>query len=87
MQDLGGVEEKRKRQVRISPTCLFVTDCERVADALLGVASALFAVSLAGQRFFRALLFARLQVERMPLDFLDDVFLLHLALKAAQRAF
>ena len=47
----------------------------------------LLAIALAGKRFFHALLFARLQVEGMTLHFLDDVFRLDLALKAAQRIF
>jgi hypothetical protein len=43
------------------------------------------AIALACQRFLHSLLFARFQVERMALNFLDDVFSLHLALEAAQR--
>jgi hypothetical protein len=46
-----------------------------------------FAAALACQRFFNALLFARLQVERVTLHFLDNVFLLHLAFEAAQSVF
>ncbi len=45
----------------------------------------LLAIALACQRFLDALLLAGLQIERVALDFLDDVFLLHLALEAAQR--
>jgi len=44
----------------------------------------LLAITLAGERFFDALLFARLQVKGMTLYFLDDVFGLHLALETAQ---
>jgi hypothetical protein len=44
-----------------------------------------FPAALARQRFFDALLFARLQVEGVTLDLLDNVFLLHFALEAAQR--
>jgi len=47
----------------------------------------LLAVALAGQGFLHALLFTRLQVEGMTLYFLDNVFLLHLALKTAQGIF
>jgi len=43
------------------------------------------AIPLACQRFFRPLLFAGFQIEGMALDFLDDVFLLHLAFEAAER--
>ena len=53
----------------------------------LDIASAFFAVALAREGFFRALLLARLQVEGMSFDFLDDVFLLDFALETAQRAF
>ena len=42
------------------------------------------AAALASERFFNALLFAGLQVVGVTLDLLDDVFLLHLPLKAAQ---
>jgi hypothetical protein len=45
----------------------------------------LLAIALAGKRFFHALLFTRFQVKRVTLDFLDDVFRLHLALEAPQR--
>jgi hypothetical protein len=44
----------------------------------------LLAITFASERFFYALLLAWLQIKRVALDFLDDVFSLHLALKAAQ---
>ena len=44
----------------------------------------LLAGSLASQRSLHALLLAGLQVKGVALDLLDNVFLLHLALKAAQ---
>src|SRR5207247_2500854 len=44
----------------------------------------LLAIALARQRFLHALLFTWFQVERVTLDFLDNVFGLHLALKAPQ---
>src|SRR5207237_2145619 len=40
--------------------------------------------ALPRQRFFHTLLFAGLQVKGVTLDLLDDVFLLHLALKTPQ---
>ncbi len=43
--------------------------------------------ALAGQCFFHPLLLAWLQVKGVTLDLLDDVFLLHFALKATQRIF
>ena len=43
-----------------------------------------FAAAFASERFFDALLFAGLQVKGVPLNLLDDVFLLHLALKTPQ---
>ena len=42
------------------------------------------ASSLASQRCLHALLLAGLQVKGMTLDFLDNVFLLHLALESPQ---
>jgi hypothetical protein len=44
----------------------------------------LLAITLTSERFFYALLFARLQIKRVALNFLDNVFGLHLALKAPQ---
>jgi len=44
----------------------------------------LLAQSLPRKRFFRPALLAGFHVEAVLLDFLDDVFLLHLALKAPQ---
>ena len=47
----------------------------------------LLATPLARQRLLRATLVSRFQIERVLLDVLDDVFLLHFALEAAQCAF
>src|SRR6202020_771855 len=44
----------------------------------------LLAITLASQRFLHALLLTRLQIKRVTLDFLDNVFGLHLALKTPQ---
>ena len=44
----------------------------------------LLTITLTCQRFLHAFLFTRFQVERVTLDFLDNVFGLHLALKAPQ---
>src|SRR6202041_2139121 len=44
----------------------------------------LLAIALACQRFLHSLLFAWFQVKGVALNFLDDVFSLNLALKAAQ---
>ncbi len=54
---------------------------------LFDFAGALLAIALAGEGFLRAPLFAGFQVERVPFDFLNDVFLLNLALKAAEGTF
>jgi hypothetical protein len=50
-------------------------------------AAHLFAQAFASQSLFDPLLFARLQVEGMLFDVLDDVFLLNFALEAPERAF
>jgi hypothetical protein len=47
--------------------------------------TSLFSAAFTRERFFHALLFAGLQVKGVSLDLLDNVFLLNLALKAAQR--
>jgi hypothetical protein len=44
----------------------------------------LLTITLASERFFYALFFARLQIKGMTLYFLDDVFGLHLSLETAQ---
>jgi hypothetical protein len=49
--------------------------------------TSLLAAALTRQRFFYALLFARLEVEGMTFHFLDDVLLLDLTLEAAQSVF
>lgn len=54
---------------------------------LFDFARAFFAVTFARQRFFRPALFTRFQVERVPLDLFDDIFLLHFAFETAQSAF
>ena len=50
-------------------------------------ATVFLAVSLAGQRRFQAALFSGWNIEGVPFDFADNVFLLHFALKPAERAF
>ena len=45
----------------------------------------LLAITLTCKRFFHAFLFTGFQIKRVTLDFLDDVFRLHFALKAPQR--
>ena len=54
---------------------------ERVLVLLL---TNLLTITLASKCFFHALLFTWFQIKRVTLDFLDDVFGLHLALKAPQ---
>ena len=46
--------------------------------------ASLFSCSLASESSFHALLLAGLQVKGVALDLLNDVFLLHLPLKAAK---
>ena len=53
-------------------------------DQLILLFASLFPAALARKRFFYALLFAGLQIKGVTLDLLDDVFLLNLALEAAQ---
>ena len=47
----------------------------------------LLAITLTCERFFHALLFTWFQIKGVTLDFLDNVFGLHLALKAPQSIF
>src|SRR5882757_2901225 len=59
----------------------------RRGGRLVRFAPLLLAQSLPRKRFFGPAFLARLHVEAVLLDFLNDVFLLHLALKAAQGIF
>ncbi len=54
---------------------------------LFDFARTLFAVALTSKSFLGAPLLAWFQVERVPLDFLNNVLLLNLAFEAAQRTF
>jgi len=58
--------------------------CRERCEALVLFLTNLLAIPLACKCFLDALLFAGLQVEGVTLHFLDDVFLLHLALEAAE---
>jgi hypothetical protein len=51
----------------------------------IAVLAHFFLGALAGQGLLHTKLFPRLQVEGVPLDFLDDIFRLHLTFKPAQR--
>ena len=58
-----------------------------VRERLVLLLADLLAIALACERFFYALLFTWFQIKGVTLDFLDNVFGLHLALKAAQSIF
>src|SRR5438046_5116267 len=55
----------------------------RLSDSLV-TATVFLAVALASQRRFDTALLAGRHIEGMSFDFFDDVFLLHLALKATE---
>lgn len=57
-----------------------------LSGELLDVSASLLPVPLASQRLFGALFLAGLQIERVALDFFDDVFLLDLTLEAPKGA-
>ena len=58
-----------------------------IAGCLIRFPALLLAESLPRKCFFGTALFAGLHIEAVLLDFLDDVLLLHLALKTAQGIF
>ena len=60
------------------------TACHVSRNGLVLFLADLLAITFASERFFYTLLLAWLQIKRVALNFLDDVFSLHLALKAAQ---
>jgi len=55
-------------------------------SGLFNRAAVFFAIALTGQRRFQAALFSGRNIEGMPFDFANNVFLLHLAFKPAERA-
>jgi len=54
------------------------------ATVLFSLPARFLPVSLASQRLLGPALLTRLQIIRVPLNFLDDVFLLHLSFEAAK---
>ena len=56
-------------------------------DRLVQFPALLFTTAFTSEGLFRPALVTRLQIERVLLDILDDIFLLHLPLEAAQGAF
>jgi hypothetical protein len=56
-------------------------------SGLFGQATVFFAIALAGQRRFQSALFSWRNIEGVPFDFTDNVFLLYLAFEPAERAF
>jgi hypothetical protein len=64
------------------------TEEEETADrglwSLILLLADLLAIAFTSQRFFHALLLTGLQIKRVTLNFLDNVFRLHFALKASQ---
>src|SRR5215204_811425 len=54
---------------------------------LVQIPALLLSAPLPGQRLLCATLVSRLQIERMLLDILDDIFLLNLTLETAEGAF
>ena len=59
----------------------------RTVEDLVEASTKLLTVAFACESRLEPALFARRNEERMSLDFTDDVFLLHFALKASQCAF
>ena len=58
--------------------------CSGPAVKLVLLFASFFAATLSRQRFFNALLFARLEVEGVTLHFLNNVLSLNLAIEAAK---
>jgi hypothetical protein len=60
---------------------------KRLGLDLLDFASSLLTVSFSSQGLLDPLLFTWFEIERMPFDLFDDVFLLHLSFKPAECVF
>jgi hypothetical protein len=65
----------------------FHDDAIDATAGLSAYAAHFFAQPFASQSLFDSLFFARLQIEGMLFDVLNDVFLLNFALEAPKRAF
>src|SRR6202790_4728473 len=81
------LQQKPKRLCLMGPDSRKCGAEPRRGGRLVRFAPLLLAQSLPRKRFFRPAFFAGFHVEAVLLDFLDDVFLLHLALKTAQGIF
>ena len=55
-------------------------------SGLFNRAAVFFAIALTGQRRFQTALFSGRNIEGVPFDLANDIFLLHLAFKPAERA-
>src|SRR4029077_13084624 len=81
------LQQKPKRLCLTGPDSRKCGAEPRQKGRLVRFAPLLLAQSLPRKRFFGPALLAGFHVEAVLLDFLDDVFLLHLALEAAQGIF
>src|SRR5258706_12470816 len=81
------LQQKPKRPCLKGPDSRKCGAEPRRGGRLVRFAPLLLAQSLPRKRFFCPALLAGFHVEAVLLDFLDDVFLLHLALKTAQGIF
>src|ERR1700688_4545829 len=81
------LQQKPKRLCLTGPDSRKCGAEPRRGGRLVRFAPLLLAQSLPRKGFFGPALFARLHIEAVLLDFLDDVFLLHLALETAQCVF
>ena len=83
----GGIASGLLGEGRLSNTFLPEAASHCLQKQLVLLLTDLLAVALAGECFFDPLLLTWLQVKRVTLHFLDNVFGLHLALKTSQRIF
>jgi len=81
---LQAEQEIRYRKTK-APPALWPTGLRFTGKSLVLLFAGLFAIPLARQCFLDATLFTGLQVVGVTFDFLDDVFLLNLPLKPAER--
>ena len=81
------MKKQRLRMASFRSRCfsLYLAD-ERRRSELFRYATVFFAIALAGQSRFQTALFSGWNIEGVTFDFADNVFLLHFALKPAERA-
>jgi hypothetical protein len=83
----GTILRKRRNALPFAPPVSYNPNLYNPNSTLFDFPATLFPVPFPCKSLLYPQLLTRLQIKRMPLYFFDDVFLLHLALKATKGVF